>query len=143
MNRTPASYARRRNIADAVSGFPERTRVILYASLPEGTDREPIINDLRAYAKAKDFVVPDEAVIVDIGFVGRSRRERPGWFQASKLLRENMAEGVITPNRLHIANTPGEQGEFDAWLASLVKFINYADASDEDVHADDDTRADA
>ncbi|MFB8020028.1 hypothetical protein ACFC36_15880 [Streptomyces rubiginosohelvolus] len=144
MKRTTASHQRRRNIADAASGFPDRTRVLLYANLPEGADPAPVKAELRAFAEARDFVVPDNAVIIDIGAVARSRRERPGWFEASKLLRENSVEGLIAPAVTHIASTPGEQSEFRAWLASVAKFANYLDEPDEDApSAVEVTRADA
>ncbi|MGA6169078.1 hypothetical protein ACPEIF_02310 [Streptomyces sp. NPDC012600] len=127
MKRTTASHERRRNIADAASGFPDRTRVLLYANLPEGVDQGTVTARLRAFAEARDFVVPDYAVIIDSGAVARPRRERPGWFKASELLRENRVEGVIAPTIAHIASTPGGQAEFRAWLATHVKFADYPD----------------
>lgn len=131
MNRTPASSQRRRNIADAASGFPDRTRVVLYANLDEGADPAPVLAQLRAYAEARDWVVPDEAVLFDTGPISRSRRERPSWFEVSRLLRENRVEGLIAPTIGHIASTPQEKADFRAWLASVAKFANYLDEGDE------------
>ncbi|MFI9205323.1 hypothetical protein [Streptomyces sp. NPDC053048] len=131
MNRTPASSQRRRNIADASSGFPDRTRVVLYANLDEGSNPAPVLDRLRAYAEARDWIVPSEAVLFDTGLTSRSRRERPGWFEVSRLLRENHAEGLVAPAIGHIADTPQDQADFRAWLASVAKFANYLDEGDE------------
>ncbi|MFJ4772445.1 hypothetical protein ACIP88_25610 [Streptomyces uncialis] len=42
MNRTPASTQRRRGIAAAESGFPDRARVVLFVKLPGGADSAPV-----------------------------------------------------------------------------------------------------
>lgn len=132
MKRTPASTQRRRNIADAASGFPDRTRVVLYANLDEDSDPNPVLAQLRAYAEARDWIVPDEAVLVDTGPTTRTRRGRPSWYEASRLLRENYVDGVVAPSLSQIAHSPEEQADFRSWLASIAKFGNYLDEAGED-----------
>ncbi|OII68253.1 hypothetical protein [Streptomyces sp. CC77] len=118
--------------------------MLLYANLPNSADTTRVTASLRAFAEARDFVVPDGAVIIDTAPRARSRRERPGWFEASRLLRENSVEGVIAPAITHIASTQGDQAEFRAWLASIAKFANYLDEPDKDApSAVEVTRADA
>ncbi|MFF4701128.1 hypothetical protein [Streptomyces chattanoogensis] len=133
MNRTPASHQRRRNIADAASGFPDRTRVVLYANVDEGQDPAPVLAQLRAYAEARDWTIPAEGELVDTGPLSRSRRERPAWFEVSRLLRDNRAEGLVAPSIGQVASTPQEQADFRAWLASIAKFANYLNEADEDL----------
>ncbi|MGI5530122.1 hypothetical protein ACQEVX_22860 [Streptomyces syringium] len=49
----------------------------------------------------------------------------------SRLLREDQVDGLIAPSVRDIANTPRQQTEFRAWLASLAKFVNYLNEGDE------------
>ncbi|MCY0923290.1 MULTISPECIES: hypothetical protein [Streptomyces] len=104
--------------------------MVLYAIVDDCDDPEPVIARLRAYAEARDWVVSEGAVLIDIGSATRHRRERPNWFKASALLREGAVEGLIAPSLSQIAHGPVERDEFLAWLATLAKFAIYLDGSD-------------
>ncbi|MFJ9429039.1 recombinase family protein [Streptomyces sp. NPDC101490] len=123
MTRTPESRDRRRRLADAATGFPERTRVALYACLPESASPEPVTAKLREYAAARDFVVPEDGVVIDRGLVGTVRRERPGWSKVSALLREHAIEGIVVPAIAHIEAEQGRQAELVAWLTTHGTFV--------------------
>ncbi|MEV7423903.1 hypothetical protein [Streptomyces sp. NPDC091212] len=123
--RTGEQASRRRTIADASSGFPERNRVVLYTNIGDGSDPVPILQRLRDHAEARDWVVPEDFVLFDTSPEHTSRRERPGWFEASRLLRECRADGLVAPAEAQIAKSPGERAELRAWLSSIQKFANY------------------
>lgn len=125
MKRTPPSTQRRRNISDASSGFPERNRVVLYANIDDDSEPEKVLAQLRAYAEARDWDVPEGFTHLDHGPACRSRRERPGWYEVSCLLREGAAEGVVAPAEAQIATSHLERREFCDWLASIQKFASY------------------
>ncbi|NEA50483.1 hypothetical protein [Streptomyces sp. SID10815] len=135
MNRTPASIQRRRNLANAASGFPERSRVVLYAHITDTTDPALLLAELRAFAEARDWDCSEEHHYFDIGLAGSTRRERPGWFEVSRLLREGEVDGVVAPSESHIVNSPSEQGEFRAWLATIQRFTGYLHESEHEAAA--------
>ncbi|MEW1694456.1 hypothetical protein [Streptomyces sp. NPDC091278] len=143
MNRTSVSKERRRHLADAASGFPERTRVILYACLPETVDPAPVIARLREYADARDFVVPEGGVLIDTDPKGTARRERAGWFTVSTLLRDGAVEGIVAPSQAHIEGARGDYAEFTAWLTTYGKFVCYLEERCENAVAADGSAASA
>jgi hypothetical protein len=110
----------------AVDRSPEtvrRKRVVLYANVADADQAPPVIGELREYATARLWTVVRS--IHDVGPVGRHRRQRPGWFTVSEILRKDGADGVVAPSAAHIASTPGEQGEFAAWAVSVGASTEY------------------
>ncbi|WP_411144368.1 hypothetical protein [Streptomyces sp. x-80] len=102
---------------------PRRKRVVLYANVADADQAPPVMGELREYATARLWTVVRS--IHDVGRVGRHRRQRPGWFAVSEILRKDGADGVVAPSVAHIAETPGEQGEFAAWAVSVGVSTEY------------------
>ncbi|WP_344963371.1 hypothetical protein, partial [Streptomyces thioluteus] len=74
MNQSPYT-ARRRNIVNASSGYPDRMQVVLYALIHDGGSSPNMVLDrLRRHAEARDWVV--HSAFFDIAGLTSARAER-------------------------------------------------------------------
>jgi hypothetical protein len=123
MNRTEPDLQRRRVLADAASGFPERTRVVLYACVPDVRDPAKVMSGLRAHAGARDWVVAGE--FHDQCPPTTPRTDRNEWPKVERLIKKGDAEGSVAPAETQIAYYPPAQNELRDWMLGLRAFAVY------------------
>ncbi|MFD3915466.1 hypothetical protein [Streptomyces sp. NPDC058603] len=123
MTRTEADTKRRRFLADAASGFPERTRVVLYACLPDSRAPATVMPGLRAHAEARDWVVAAEHH--DLSPLTTPRTERRNWREVELLMRSGNVQGLVAPSEAHIAHSPELRTQLREWLAEYRVFAAY------------------
>jgi hypothetical protein len=118
MTRTPGDTARRRNIADAAAGFPNRATVVLYARIAPCDDQQEVIARLRRHAEARDWVVVGEVI-------NYTQTDAPyaqvghGWQAAKRLVTSGQAKGIVTTSRQACADVAG----LDEWLLDQQAFL--------------------
>ncbi|MFF7098473.1 hypothetical protein ACFY9A_39845 [Streptomyces rubradiris] len=97
MTRTPGDISRRRSINDVASGFPSRTKVALYACIAPGLNQADVMEQLRLYAEARDWVVAGE--VIDHTPTATPLDSRPNWPQAKMYITTGQACGIVaTPH---------------------------------------------
>lgn len=118
MTRTLGDISRRRNIADAASGFPSRAAVVLYARPEPGQDGQDIVAQLRRYADARDWVVIEE--VIDPLPAAIPLQDRPGWRVARNAITSGQAKGIVASacSQMPIAATLKE------WLRDNQAFLS-------------------
>ncbi|MGW6600637.1 hypothetical protein [Streptomyces sp. NPDC055036] len=128
MTRTEADTKRRRTLADAASGFSERTRVVLYACLPDLRAPATIMNSLRVHAEARDWVVAAEHH--DSSPLTTPRTERRGWREVELLLESGAVQGLVARSETHIAHSPELRTELRKRLVECRVFAIYTGRRD-------------
>ncbi|MCC3766319.1 hypothetical protein [Streptomyces sp. UNOC14_S4] len=122
MNQTPPD-PRRRRLADAASGFPERVAVVLYTCSCDDRDPVDTLAALRKHAEARDWVVHSE--LYDTDPITKTRTDRKAWPNAARLLKNRDVEGLVAPDETEIALYPRGKERLREWLASLPAFARY------------------
>ncbi|WP_269859579.1 hypothetical protein [Streptomyces sp. RPT161] len=95
MKRTPSDRERRRSIADAAT-LP-RPAVVLYACIQQSQDAEPVMEELRKFAAARDWDVAAE--LCERRPIATPLDGRPYWAYAEELIRSRRAQGIVTQLR--------------------------------------------
>jgi hypothetical protein len=124
MLRTPSDIRRRRDLADAASGFV-RTPVVLYICAPDGG--AAALPTLRMYALARDWLIADE--ITDSYSIASALAGRPGWRAVNSAIETGRARGIVTDARSACGHYPEEHDRVNAWLADHMAFISVVPAS--------------
>ncbi|MGW5940552.1 hypothetical protein ACWIG3_18605 [Streptomyces celluloflavus] len=127
--RTEQDHWRRRDIADAASGYSRsRTRVVVYANVSDG-DQDRIRTYLAAQAGARDWTIA--AACIDVGPTALPLHQRPGWREAAKLLATDTAnggaDGLIARSTAQIADTERDREELRSQLDEAHAFAVYLD----------------
>ncbi|MFC0842834.1 hypothetical protein ACFH04_03640 [Streptomyces noboritoensis] len=78
-----------------------RVNVALYACVPDGTDPDATLDELRKYATARAWTVA--AALYDVGPLDRAKEQRPGLLRVLRLIEDARIEGVVTPSPAHLA----------------------------------------
>lgn len=140
MPRTEADIGRRRTLADAASGFPERTRVVLYACLPDSPAPATgaTMHGLRIHAEARDWVVAAEHH--DHSPLTTPRAERQKWPEVELLVLSGAVEGMVAPSEAEIAHSPEVRQRLRDWLIEhrvFAAYIGKCDAGSASTTADE------
>ncbi|TBO54888.1 hypothetical protein EYS09_36160 [Streptomyces kasugaensis] len=127
--RTEQDHRRRRDIADAASGYSRsRTRVVVYANVSHG-DQDRIRSYLAAQAGARDWTIA--AACIDVGPTALPLHQRPGWREAAKLLTTDTAnggaDGLIARSAAQIADTDRDREALRNQLDEAHAFAVYLD----------------
>jgi hypothetical protein len=123
MPRTEADTNRRRTLADAASGFPERTRVVLYACLPDSPAPDATMHGLRVHAEARDWIVAAEHH--DHSLLTTPRAERQKWPEVELLVLSGAVEGIVASSEAEIAHSPELRQQLRDWLIERRAFAAY------------------
>lgn len=128
MNRTQPDIQRRRNLADAASGYMDRTRVVLYVLAKPAEEPEEVLAALRAYAEARDWVVVD--FFVDRCPITTTCTDREAWAKVAGLVEAGEVRGVIAPAEQQIVSSSLDQEALCAWLDRHMVFAAYLSRPD-------------
>ncbi|MFF0226556.1 hypothetical protein [Streptomyces sp. NPDC004629] len=118
MTRTPGDISRRRNIADAASGFLSRATVVLYGCPEPGQDERDVMTRLRRYADARDWVVIGE--VTDLSPATIPFQERRGWPAARNAVTSGQAKGIVATA---CPQTP-VASDLEDWLRDNQAFLS-------------------
>ncbi|MDN3260793.1 hypothetical protein QWJ26_13410 [Streptomyces sp. CSDS2] len=121
MTRTPGDLSRRRSINDVASGFPSRTRVALYACIAPGQDQADVLEQLRLYAEARDWVVVGE--VIDHTPTATPLDSRPNWPQAKVYITTGEARGIVATPHTRSAGA-GSSPTLTEWLHDQNAFLS-------------------
>ncbi|WP_372406579.1 hypothetical protein [Streptomyces luteireticuli] len=115
--------ARRRNIANASSGYPEQTLVVAYALIHDDGKPHVVLSRLRDHAEAEGWGVYAE--FFDFGDMTSSRASRHSWPKAERLLQDRDVTGLVARCEDEIAFYPKGKESLQKWLHSLPAFAKF------------------
>ncbi|GAA2919660.1 hypothetical protein GCM10020221_14910 [Streptomyces thioluteus] len=122
MNQSPYT-ARRRNIANASSGFPERVNVVAYALVHDSSSPDAVLSHLRAQAEARDWIV--HSTFFDVADITSNRTDRQFWPKVERLLQDRDVTGLVARCEDEIAFYPPSKEQFRGWLLERPAFVEY------------------
>ncbi|GAA0434248.1 hypothetical protein [Streptomyces luteireticuli] len=122
MNQSPYT-ARRRNIANASSGYPEQIHVVTYALIHDGSSPDAALELLRSHAEARDWVV--HSSYFDIADMTSARTERQFWPKVERLLEARDVTGLVARCEDEIVFYRPGKTEFRKWLLECPAFVKY------------------
>jgi hypothetical protein len=94
-----------------------------YACIPHDQDPAKLLEQLRGYAEARDWVIADE--VVDHTTPTTPLEDRPNWPTAAKLIISGRATGIAIPSRELCADTCTAP-ELEAWLSARNAYLYQA-----------------
>ncbi|WP_143676379.1 hypothetical protein [Streptomyces sp. TLI_146] len=74
--------------------------VALYACVPDGTEPDATLDELREYATSRAWTVT--AALHDVGPQDRPVGQRPGLRRVLRLMEDARVQGVVTPSAAHL-----------------------------------------
>ncbi|KNB52883.1 hypothetical protein [Streptomyces caatingaensis] len=114
--------ARRRNIANASSGYDE-IRVVLYTLIHDDSKPDEVMQRLRRHAEARDWVVHE--AFVDFASLESTRTDRKCWPKAERLLKDRAVQGLVARSEDELAFYRLGKDRLRNWLLELPAFAKY------------------
>ncbi|MFD8110203.1 hypothetical protein [Streptomyces microflavus] len=104
--------------------------VALYAVAPLRGVEGLVLDDLSAYVRDRDWVVPAGLAVADTGPLHQDLDTRAGWNRVRAAAVGRLVQGVVVPSFAHIAYRAADWERERAWLLEQGLFVVATDPTE-------------